>query len=227
MMVAIVVFMFSIGSAHLEMFDPQKMLLVDHSRSNYGSNYLFRSNNVLTQTSSGKYIFNCTAIIQRARQLGNIPSNYTINFNVISLLNPGVPDDRLTLDIERSSANCDIPEVSSFYFYNWILTGDWTTDYIVPRVDHLTRLMSIENAPNKNTVILVHCMQGLDRTGELIGSYVLHKHSACVPNLTGNLLNRVLCDFAVNDTRIGCRPSPKRRNFGVLKQYTEYLINRC
>ena len=67
------------------------------------------------------------------------------------------------------------------------------------------------NNPNP-TVILVHCMEGVDRTGEVIGSYQMKYHNL-------NSCDIVHQDTFINDNCI----APKRLNYNALMWYESYL----
>ena len=211
--------------AHIQYFHPERMLLVDYNaRSN---NYLFRSDSPLTKDFSS---IAADEIYSRMVELAmeqkiEFPDDFLV-FDVC-LLNLQKSDDRRSVEIEQEFTQ-DNPVV----FDLWTIYGEelgpdsirnvterndmiatfdkWSTDQLPELVELLYEF--IHTKFDKSIVYIVHCMEGVDRTGEVIGAYeVTYK-------------NMTFDQVVAQDTKInGGKDAPKQHNKNALKWYWEFL----
>jgi hypothetical protein len=190
---------------------------------------LFRSGSPLTTDLTQ---FNWTGITDEMKYLVNqqgiiFPNKFTLYD--ISLLNPNVRDDELCLNIEKQYFVSHQNETYGSVMYNYVIYGEsigpdtihnkttdiskaisfpeWSQDQL-PTFIHFLELVMIQDFFKQPSVILIHCMQGVDRTGEITGAYEMKRFGKSVKEI-------IYQDTVINNGH----PAPKIRNLNALLWY--------
>lgn len=207
--------------AHLVPFEPERLRLVDAQKNNL----LFRSGSPLNKELNN---INWTSIVntmsQRAlREKFVFPDNFvTYDF---SLLNPLLPDDNMCLSIEKNF----FTQFRNGSMINYIVKGestspydirniterimrarsfaDWSTDQLPYFIGYLNLVMSIRFS-EQPSVFLIHCMQGVDRTGEVIGAYEMKRFGKSLEDIISE-------DSKINNNHM----APSLHNLNALMWY--------
>jgi len=218
-----------LSTSHLRSFDPQRMRLVDVYQPGDSINYLYRSGSPLTNNLKH---FNWTGIVDTMQKLANKKGiNFPQIFSIydISLLNPHIKNDKICLKIEKHFFKKGLGpnHLHSGMTQNLILGETFSPDSIknITKRKHLAlnyRQWSKDDLPNfvaylesaietdygEPTVYLVHCMKGVDRTGEVIGGYEMLR------------FGKTLKEVVREDTMINKGNSaPKKENYNALLWY--------
>ncbi len=225
---------------NIKAFRPDRMRLVDIYHKNGNTNFLFRSGSPLTNNFDS---FNWTGIYDQMLRLSidnedKITFPKKIMFVDYSLLNYEPQDDKECLKVERKFFEKNIkyyPQLSaSSHVVNWPIHGDkhspysihnitqrnlksknfdiWSSDGLPILVDMLHT--NIHERYPISIVFFVHCMEGVDRTGEIIGAYQMKYQ------------NKSLEDIIYEDTLINNgKAAPKLFNLNSLLWYELYLKN--
>lgn len=209
-------------SSHLKLqpFNPKRFLLVaEHEYS-----YLFRSGSLLTHNYKSIDIKSIENAIIKV-----LPS-YVSGIPIIDvcLLESFVRADKVSIKVERE------------FFEKWFRNYDVLGQRIRPSdIENITeRRKFINNFSKWSTlpgiirelndilgydfrkIVIVHCMQGVDRTGEVIGAWLMRRLWEQNPHSN---LDQFLVDFVQNDTRLSGHPSPNEEHYNSLLWYKEYL----
>lgn len=210
--------------SHIRPFDPKLLSIVDQRRN---GNYLVRSGSLLSSD------YNEVAWTNITDALANVGITGDYNIYDVCLLNYNEIDDLLSINIE---ANFFQGENKNFV--PWPITGEtfgvpssneyltnllsntfneWSLDYLPDLIVLLNTLMS--DTTNKK-IIIVHCMHGIDRTGEVVGAYVLNNGI------------QTLCDFLSQEITLSgissgqCHFAPKLNNYNSLQWYFRYSLEQ-
>lgn len=211
--------------AHLRHFDRHRLHMVDK----VGPNLLFRGNSPLSKDYSK---FDYDSIISEMQKVSckrGIIFPETFVMLDVSLLDPDVYDDQFCLNIEREYFK---QNPNHGMLLNWIVLGEtinpdnmsnktemrnmakdlnqWSHDKVPYLVQMLGEYMNMHNYTP--LVIYLHCMAGVDRTGEIAGAYALRYRHA-------NLKSVIKQDTEYNNGHLA--PGPHAMN-GLL-WYNEYL----
>lgn len=197
-------------NGHLVPFQPERLRLVDV----VNDNYLFRSGSPLTIDMKR---VNYTGIIATMKELTNndFPNNFVMYD--ISLLNPSVWDDKVCLDIERSFFNESMinyairgehksPWGIHHKKYKTKTFPEWSRDRLPYFVDFIEFLMFKKY--DQPHIFLVHCMQGVDRTGEVIGAYKMKRFGTSLTDIIQE-------DYEINNDH----KAPRKKNMNGLLWY--------
>jgi hypothetical protein len=214
-------------TGHLTHYHPSKLHLVDIQNGNF----LFRGGSPLTEDLNR---FDYHAIVktmkEKTRERGiELPDSFVITD--ITLLNPNVTHDKKCIDIEEKFF-IDNPDLGTVVQYpiigNQIQPYDtqnitkrqilaktldsWTHDKLPHFIKYLKKMLMTQN---HNNVIFVHCMQGVDRTGEVIGAYLMDVFDYSLQHV-------VWQDTKYNNGKM----APKINNLNSLMWYADYLKYR-
>jgi len=166
---------------------------------------------------------NFTGIKNTIEKLTNITfpkylENYIYDY---SLLNPKIKSDNLEIDIEKMYFN---------NFYNFPIHGEKISPYSIKNITKRLELASTFNIwsrdklptfvdmMNENikskflSIQIYHCMQGVDRTGEIIGAYKMKIFKKCLKEIIQE-------DTKINQGKL----APKIHNLNALEWYELYL----
>lgn len=208
-------------------FNSSRLFYVDKAEGL--ENYLFRSGSPLNNSTNS---FAYEQIINQMRNQA-LKSGYVIQQNPyiidISLLDPKRKDDMHCITVEKDYFNSN-PENGRFELYPIYGTpynpkdfhGDirrflalnldeWTHDKLQAFISYIRQLLYTKQTILKPIAILIHCSAGIDRTGEVIGSYQMQYQ-----NVTYD-------DFVTKDTKIAGHPAPATDNRYNLHWYKYYL----
>jgi hypothetical protein len=237
--IAIIAVLVQRSLATFETFDEDKLRYV------YGNkmNLLYRSNNPLYYDDLQQLQFDYHGVIKAMKHnTSPFPQNFSLV--IISLLDPHIKHDNVTIRIEQRFVNDrhDPNRECNDVLINWPLHGCLTegchspdegvVDQLHHRVALINSLLNDVNVWNKcNNVILVHCMEGIDRTGEMIGAFKLQQqydwyHSRSNSTELARIMRGELCQYVVDNTRIACKPAPKPHNYEAIVQYMKYLLSK-
>ena len=208
-----------VSYGHLVSFNPERFRLVDK----FKNNYMFRSNSLLTEDLLH---VNFTAIKNNIQKLINrtLPEKFRIDD--YSLLNDKIKDDKRANNIEKKFF------VNGSIFLNFPIHGEKISPYSIENITERNRLATTFNKWSRDKLpifvdimiedmqtnwgvtyfVIYHCMQGVDRTGEIIGAYEMR------------VFNKTLEEIIQEDTRINnARFAPKKHNLNALEWYELYL----
>lgn len=224
-MILILLWFTTLASGHLTHFHPKTLHLID----NKNNNFLFRSGSPLTHHLTHFDIDAITKEMEKKVIERNLtwPKYYKILD--ISLLEKNKTDDAYVLDIESKffSKNYKLG-----VFFNWPIYGNmwspndisnstqrqklaktfekWSPDDLPTLIEFLRYFLCKQY--DESILILIHCMQGVDRTGEVSGAYEM------------KYFNKTYSQVVEQDTRYNNNePAPKQDNRNALLWYKDYL----
>jgi protein tyrosine phosphatase len=209
----------------LKSFNCQRLKYID----NYNGNYLFRSGSPLTSDLKNFDIDNITCAMKEQLIQYNMSLIEPFYLIDISLLTQLKNSDKFCLKIEydffrnnsRKGIVINYPifgeptppyHMRNCTHRNILATtiNQWTNDKLPSLILYIRTILEMKMMTP--LVILVHCMEGVDRTGEVIGSYQLR------------YLNTTVCNIIQQDTFINNNSiAPKRDNYNALLWYQLYL----
>ena len=218
----LLIILLSTVSAHLVSFQPERMRLIQV----VNNNYMFRMGSPLTENLLNFNIIGIINTMKNILKYKNIkfPQNYQLVDT--SLLNPKIKDDKYCLNIERNFIKS-----SNNSFLNYVFHGEkfspksianittrkylasifdeWSKDDLPKIIDSIE--LKMKNS-YKTVIRIFHCMQGVDRTGEIIGAYEM------------KVFRKSLKDVIEEDSKInGGKLSPKKHNLNALLWYELFL----
>jgi hypothetical protein len=184
-----------------------------------GNNFLFRSGSPLNQDKKFAY-HEIRSLIQKE---SNLSVSKHITFIDISLLHVNSSDDLNIINVEENFFSV-YPDKGFFFLFPIFgvqLTPEkWNQNlaetFNIWGEDKLNYLLNMINLllktkTSQSTVILVHCLEGVDRTGEVIGSYLMQYQK------------KTFAQVLDRDKKIKNGKLPKRKNLNALIWYCLYL----
>jgi len=183
-----------ITSVFADVLDPSKVHLIDWTKGQSFTNYIFRGNQPDGNNTQGETIFDYVnlqkaLVIAAANQSIVLPETfYIIDYKLYYLEDPDEePDIELEQNFFKSNPNLGEVRLTriigdltppSVYPTSYVKSeamklSSWQPDDLSTLIPAINALLATPGPQNLPVVVYFHCECGCDRTGEIAGSYVM------------------------------------------------------
>eukprot|EP00053_Salpingoeca_punica_P016662 m.158287 g.158287 ORF g.158287 m.158287 type:complete len:242 (-) comp17016_c0_seq1:3392-4117(-) len=174
-------------------FDADRVRYIDHYQGKGAPGFLFRGN--LPIDGNGTFVYSqLKAMFPALAAKANVTLSSDFFLTILSFLNLSEYKDE-EVEIKFAKQNPDLAE-----YINWPIVGDlthpdhyseaerrqkaidldsWQIDKLPSKMSQVTQLLrSPHGDGTRSRVIYMHCEAGMDRTGEMSGSYYMYAQNS-------------------------------------------------